>query len=293
MKRISSQVGCSVTLHLGMVKSGRAKVGVTVYRLQLGLSLRDSPRRRGGLEYLYYSSDSPELYATSCIQLFLHYTKDSPESNTRRFSRSAGIASVPPFYRYQGRNQGQIASFIPARPPLPLPRKPSRLCWMSLLGMVWLVGSATSAEADPPVAVSVEANHVIRDDFLGVGVQWSSYPWWDISDDDWAKVFRRVEFMRLRFARVMLDAFWYCQGFDEDGTPIYDWDTPLMHKLYRLLDWCEQNDVRVMIGEWGRPNGSDLDLASDDPRWSMDHCRLHRAHARISRGILLACGTTT
>lgn len=138
----------------------------------------------------------------------------------------------------------------------------------SLIAMACLVAMAVPVHATPPTLVTVEANRVIRDDFLGVGVQWSSYPWWDISDDDWTKVFDRVEFMQLPFARVMLDTFWYCQGFDDDGTPIYDWDTSYMRKLYRLLDWCEKNNVRVMIGEWGRPNGSDLDLASDDPRWS-------------------------
>lgn len=127
---------------------------------------------------------------------------------------------------------------------------------------------AASVKATPPALVTANANRVIRDDFLGVGVQWSSYPWWDISDEDWAKVFHRAEFMRLPFARVMLDAFWYCQGFDSSGMPIYDWDTSYMRKLYRLLDWCEKNNVRVMIGEWGHPNGRDLNLASNDRRWS-------------------------
>ena len=116
--------------------------------------------------------------------------------------------------------------------------------------------------------VEVDPRQVLVDDFLGVGVEWSSYPWWDISNEDWQKVFGRLEFMRLPLARVMLDAFWYCQGLDEHGEPIYTWDTSLMRKLYRLLDWCQRNNTVVIIGEWGRPNGKDLDLAADDPRWT-------------------------
>ncbi|MCB9867353.1 MAG: hypothetical protein H6816_12060 [Phycisphaerales bacterium] len=117
-------------------------------------------------------------------------------------------------------------------------------------------------------AIDIELHEAVVENFLGVGVEWSAYPWWDISDADWQKVFRRLEYMRLPLTRVMLDTFWYCQGFDAAGEPIYTWDTPHMRKLYRLLDWCERHDTTVVIGEWGRPNGADLDLAVDDPRWA-------------------------
>ncbi len=125
-----------------------------------------------------------------------------------------------------------------------------------------------SEHADLDATVAIDLNEVLVDDFLGVGVEWSAYPWWDLSDADWEKVFRRLEFMQLRFSRVMLDAFWYCQGFDDAGEPIYTWDSRFMVKLYRLLDWCQRNNAVVILGEWGRPNGKDLDLAADDPRWT-------------------------
>ena len=129
-------------------------------------------------------------------------------------------------------------------------------------------GNAAGEQMLPVDAtVSVDAGGVLVQSFLGVGVEWSPYPWWDVSQADWDKVFRRLEFMRLPLTRVMLDTFWYCQGFDQNGDPIYTWDTPFMKKLYTLLDWCERNNTVVIIGEWGRPNGRDLDLAADDPRW--------------------------
>jgi len=131
--------------------------------------------------------------------------------------------------------------------------------------------SVERREAQPArldATVEVHATEVLVEGFLGGGVEWSAYPWWDLSEEDWQKVFRRLEFMRLPLTRVMLDAFWYCQGFDARGEPIYTWDTPFMKKLYHLLDWCQRNNTVVVIGEWGRPNGRDLDLAADDPRWT-------------------------
>ena len=121
---------------------------------------------------------------------------------------------------------------------------------------------------DVDAVIEVNADTVMEKNFLGVGAQWSSYPWWDISDADWEKLFRRVEYMKLPFVRVMIDAFWYCQGFDDSGKPIYTWDTSYMKKLYKLLDWCEANNAVVMFGEWGKPEGKDLALKTEDPVWT-------------------------
>lgn len=116
--------------------------------------------------------------------------------------------------------------------------------------------------------INVQVDNVIENNFLGAGVQWSSYPWWDISGQEWEKVFGRVQYMKLPFTRVMLSAFWYCEKFDEKGEPVYHWDSSYMKKLYTLLDWCQANNVMVMIGEWGRPAGKKLNLENNDPRWS-------------------------
>ncbi len=41
-----------------------------------------------------------------------------------------------------------------------------------------------------------------------------------------------------------------------------------MRKLHLLLDFCERNGTTVMLGEWGRPCGEGVELASADPRWT-------------------------
>ncbi|MGD8453818.1 MAG: hypothetical protein PVJ57_18545 [Phycisphaerae bacterium] len=116
--------------------------------------------------------------------------------------------------------------------------------------------------------VCIDLSQPVTTDFLGIGVQWASYPWFELSSEDWDKVIRRVEFLRLPFSRVMLDAFWYCRGFDGDGQPVFDWDTPYMRKLHQLLDFCQRNGTTVLLGEWARPSGTELDLHSADPRWT-------------------------
>ena len=150
--------------------------------------------------------------------------------------------------------------------------------------------AAAGPTADGPkldAAVRIDFAQPVTTEFLGLGVQWASYPWCELSSEDWEKVFRRVEFLRLPLSRVMLDAFWYWRGFDASGQPVYDWNTPYMQKLHRLLDFCERNGTTVMLGEWARPCGRGLELASADPRWthvvgaSIAHLRRDRKYTCI------------
>ena len=148
------------------------------------------------------------------------------------------------------------------------------------LGLV--AGAALLALAAPaaPLQVNVDTHTVLCPNFMGYGVQWSPYPWFDISDAAWERVFQRLDFMRVPVVRVMTRAYKYCDGFDAAGQPIYQWDNNRMRKLYRLLDYCEKRHVTVIIGEWDDPASPEdrADKASDklqsyhmectDPRWT-------------------------
>jgi hypothetical protein len=107
-------------------------------------------------------------------------------------------------------------------------------------------------KADAMVKVDVE--DVLVEDFLGAGVQWSAYPWFDVTEADWQKVFKRVDHMQLPFSRVMVDMTTFFDGLDEDGEPKYLFDCELMQRVYKLLDYCEERDVTVMFGHWGWAN---------------------------------------
>ena len=151
--------------------------------------------------------------------------------------------------------------------------------WKIAIGLTCVVAGlagaspvcGADAQASGPkldATVRIDLAEPVTTDFLGIGVQWTSYPWFELSTADWEKVTRRVEFLRLPLSRVMIDAFWYWRGFDDDGQPILDWDTPYMDKLHQLLDFCQRNGTTVLLGEWNHPCGEGVTLASADPRWT-------------------------
>ena len=137
---------------------------------------------------------------------------------------------------------------------------------------------ATLAPAEP-VEISVDTSWPICTNFLGFGVQWSPYPWFDIADAAWQKMFERLDYMRVPIVRLMTRSYTYCDGFDADGKPIYNWDSNRMKKMYRLLDYCQAHNVKVILGEWDHPSSQQdrPDIETDklqqyrmdenDPRW--------------------------
>jgi hypothetical protein len=150
-----------------------------------------------------------------------------------------------------------------------------------LLLILLLPASLTCAGfAADVVQISAAPDNIVSTNFLGFGVQWSPYPWFDLSDAAWERCFQRLDFMRLPLARVMNRAYNYCNGFDAQGQPIYAWDNNHMQKMYRLLDYCQKHNVTVIIGEWDDPASPEdrADIASDklqaykinctDPRWA-------------------------
>lgn len=133
--------------------------------------------------------------------------------------------------------------------------------------------------------VVVKPDAIISKEFIGNGLEFSAYPHADTEDAEWGKlmtdakweeVFKRVDFIQPKIARVMDQANWrYLKGWDTNGQPIVDFNTPQMQVLYKLLDYCEKNRIAVILGEWGQPykvHDTHLKLAdkftgANDPKW--------------------------
>ncbi|MCP4709922.1 MAG: glycoside hydrolase family 5 protein, partial [Planctomycetes bacterium] len=133
-----------------------------------------------------------------------------------------------------------------------------------------LFGFSFALAEDDPILVEVDTDDVLTDNFLGAGVQWSGYPWFDVSEEDWQKVFKRVDYMKMPFTRVMVDITTFFAGLDENGEPQYVFDCRLMQRVYKLLDYCQENDIIVMAGQWGAANtaiysGGNWDFPVDGP----------------------------
>ena len=99
--------------------------------------------------------------------------------------------------------------------------------------------------------------------FIGHGVQWSAYPhadskdaeWGDLmSDEKWAMNYARLDYMNPHIIRVMDQANWrYLKGFDKKGNAIISYDNDEVRSLFKLLDYCQKNNIIVILGEWGAP----------------------------------------
>lgn len=105
------------------------------------------------------------------------------------------------------------------------------------------------AAAEPPVhEVVLDPGRTLSENFIGFGAEWDprGYIEHGVTDDDFAVIARRVRYMRLPVARVMMLARWCYRG---DGR--FDWDSPEMQTLYRHLDLCQAENTTVLLTDWG------------------------------------------
>ncbi|MCL2098317.1 MAG: hypothetical protein FWH23_06120 [Bacteroidales bacterium] len=105
---------------------------------------------------------------------------------------------------------------------------------------------------------------VVNADFTGIGVEWDPYDealsWGsELSEQDWGKLYKRLDFMRPRFVRCMINSpFKYYNS----ATGKYDRDHNI-RDLKKLLQYCQDNDIIVMYGEYNPPT---WDMKADQ-RW--------------------------
>lgn len=149
--------------------------------------------------------------------------------------------------------------------------------------LVLLISMCCVGRTNPTIKIYTEK--IITSGFLGNGVQWSAYHHADspdaewgllMTDEKWKMVFSRLDYMKPQMVRVLDQANWrYLKGFDTEGKPVLDFNTPEVKALEKLLGYCQKNNVTVLFGEWGCPyQVHDLDEAksgrftgANDPRW--------------------------
>lgn len=102
--------------------------------------------------------------------------------------------------------------------------------------------------------VYIDTDDVITDNFQGFGVQWDPSDLYDYTDEQWASFVEKASFLKPNIMRVMIhDGDSYCIGFDENHQPVYNWDSKLMNRVYKILDFAQENQIPIMIGEWNSP----------------------------------------
>lgn len=114
--------------------------------------------------------------------------------------------------------------------------------------LVTIIASCSSKEQD--VTIVIDTDTVLNDCYIGNGVQWDPYQLnygkgkLTVSDEDWEKLYNRLDFMCPQFIRIMINT----SSFVEHGKLVPERG---MEVLAKMLDYCQSRNVTVMFGDWG------------------------------------------
>lgn len=147
------------------------------------------------------------------------------------------------------------------------------LALLYAIGTVFTNAYAQDHSSVDDITITIDHSSVISTNFIGNGVQWEAYPHGDseqsewgnlMTEDNWQKLYKRLDFMKPRLIRLMIGGKWrYLKGVDKDGEPIIDHQKEL-EPLAKILDYTQKNNIQVMFGEWWPPEFIDR---ADDDRW--------------------------
>jgi hypothetical protein len=136
-------------------------------------------------------------------------------------------------------------------------------------------GKTTYTPRNAPAAmeIRVEPSQAISKQFLGIGTEWNScdYTAVGMTSQDFDLIKERLDWMKMPITRVMMVAGWATSNGNT-----YNFDSQKMQNLYKILDYCQQNKMTVILTEWGIPALSwattDWDPStvqgSDDPMYA-------------------------
>lgn len=98
----------------------------------------------------------------------------------------------------------------------------------------------------------IVTDEVINSDIFGNGVEWDPYDEaisWEseVSDEDWEKLYKRMDFMRPQYVRCMINSpFTYY----DNGSFVPERNE---RNVIKLLSWCQKNSASVIWGEFNPP----------------------------------------
>ena len=158
----------------------------------------------------------------------------------------------------------------------------------SIVSRALLVSALTAATSSLPadeVSVAVDTRSVINTMRGGIGASWHAIEepisttfdpvfglhqhggsGWGGSppaenEAAWNELYRHASWLGMDFLRVELEQRMY-----EPQRRKFDWDNPEMRILYRILDWCQKNEVDVFLTQmWSNVKWNAFPEFSDTP----------------------------
>jgi hypothetical protein len=129
-----------------------------------------------------------------------------------------------------------------------------------LCGLISCNGDETGSGKTDSKDSMVIKSAIVTESYVGNGVQWGGYDilqaWTGnatLSESDWNKLFDRVRFMRPPIVRIMVADGWN-YIIDKKYNPSKS--EPV---LLKILDFCQQEGITVLFGEWGHTGGKAID----------------------------------
>jgi hypothetical protein len=110
--------------------------------------------------------------------------------------------------------------------------------------------------------------------FQGFGVEWDPFYWnpnnrrRGTDDAGWKLITERLKTLHVPIVRMMFQLSW-CQR--DPDLKQWDWDNPQVKSALRYLDFCQANDIHVILTDWGWSAGAGpgrLYEKPDDPRFA-------------------------
>lgn len=111
-----------------------------------------------------------------------------------------------------------------------------------------------SCSASGDKLVVTVTSEIINSGYIGNGVEWDPYDeaelWGaSVSEKDWQKLFKRLDFMRMGYVRCMINSPFRYYNVE---TGKYD-KTRNIESISRVLQYCTDNNITVMYGEYNPP----------------------------------------
>lgn len=131
------------------------------------------------------------------------------------------------------------------------------------IGLILFSLLLTMCKSKKDLVITI-TDETVSTDYLGNGVEWDPYDeaeaWGSkLSEDDWNKLFKRLDFMRMGYVRCMINSPY---RYYNPETKEYD-KTRNIESISRLLKYCTDNNINVVYGEYNPPT---WDMKAD-PKW--------------------------
>ncbi len=171
--------------------------------------------------------------------------------------------------------------------------------WIYAIGLLAGLASCLPEQSEVKNPIVVDTDFVLLDNYYGGAMQWEPTDRDSMTEAQWERLFKRVEFMKLGYIRCCVMPYFYCFGYegqkpvliweDMDSTKIdsrwYANSRRYMDYLYRQLQFCKDNDIDVLLGEWWKPMDPNWQQAVpvdmpkytiglDDPRYAASVARM-------------------